>query len=60
MYQMQNAQIQGVTHAVRPLKRRTGTEHSYVLNGSHLRDVFVEGRWITVSVSAPVRVHDTV
>jgi hypothetical protein len=45
------APVTGMTHAVRPLTRRTGSEHTYVLNGSRLRDVFVDGRWITVSVS---------
>jgi hypothetical protein len=57
MHQKHSAQITGITHAVHPLIRRAGSEHTYVLNGSRLRDVFVDGQWITVSVSAPVVVH---
>jgi hypothetical protein len=37
-----------------PLRRqstpRVGTRHTYRLNGSLLRDVLVDGRWLTVSV----------
>ncbi|MEW6343086.1 MAG: hypothetical protein AB1704_20685 [Pseudomonadota bacterium] len=59
MHQKHSAQTTGVTHAVRPLTRRRGSEHTYNLNGSRLRDVFVDGRWLTVSVSAPVVVQVT-
>jgi hypothetical protein len=51
MYLRHFAPVTGMTHAVRPLTCRTGSEYTYVLNGSRLRDVFVDGRWITVSVS---------
>jgi hypothetical protein len=41
------------TVAARPSKPRMGTEHSYRLNGSLLRDVLVAGRWMTTSVTMP-------
>ncbi|VWD52831.1 conjugal transfer protein TrbG/VirB9/CagX [Burkholderia lata] len=31
-----------------------GTEHVYELNGSRLRDVLVNGRWVTVAATAVV------
>jgi hypothetical protein len=30
-----------------------GTVHTYRLNGSLLRDVLVDGRWMTTSVTMP-------
>lgn len=33
---------------------RTGHEHVYTINGSRLRDLLVDGQWVTVSVSDPV------
>ena len=36
--------------AVRPSTPRMGREHVYTLNGSRLRDILVDGRWVTVSV----------
>jgi hypothetical protein len=43
------------THAVRAAPARMGCEHVYMLNGSHLRDVLVDGQWITVSVTDPAQ-----
>ncbi|MCG5077229.1 hypothetical protein L5014_28450 [Paraburkholderia sp. RG36] len=42
--------ITGTSRAGSP---RTGHEHVYTINGSRLRDVLVDGQWITVSVSEP-------
>ena len=44
------------TVAARPSKPRMGTEHTYRLNGSLLRDVLVDGRWMTMrcSTKAPL------
>ncbi len=42
-----------VTIAIRPARRRVGSEHVYELNGSLLRDVLVDGRWLTVQATAP-------
>jgi hypothetical protein len=39
------------TVAARPSKPRMGTEHTYRLNGSLLRDVLVDGRWMTMMVT---------
>jgi len=39
------------TVAARPSKPRMGTEHTYRLNGSLLRDVLVDGRWMTMRVT---------
>ncbi|WP_321936164.1 hypothetical protein [Paraburkholderia sp. J8-2] len=46
--------LSGITRSARAASPRTGSEHVYTLNGSRLRDVLVNGLWITVSVSAPV------
>jgi hypothetical protein len=32
---------------------RVGTTHTYVLNRTLLRDVLVDGRWVTVHASNP-------
>jgi len=42
-----------ITRSARAASPRAGREHVYTLNGSRLRDVFVGGQWITVSVSDP-------
>lgn len=39
------------TVATRSTPLRAGTVHTYVLNGAQLRDVLVEGRWVTVQVT---------
>lgn len=41
-----------LTVSVRPKPIRMGTEHVYELNGSRLRDVLVNGRWVTVATTA--------
>lgn len=41
-----------LTVSVRPKPIRMGTEHIYELNGSRLRDVLVDGRWVTVAATA--------
>jgi hypothetical protein len=46
-----------ITHAVRAATPRTGGEHVYTLNGSHLRDLLVDGQWITVYVTDPALRH---
>ncbi|WP_244097101.1 hypothetical protein [Burkholderia ambifaria] len=38
--------------AIRPARPRVGGEHVYTLNGSELRDVLIEGRWVTLSATA--------
>ncbi|WP_175891283.1 hypothetical protein [Burkholderia cepacia] len=43
-----------LTVSVRPKHVRMGTEHVYELNGSRLRDVLVDGRWVTVAATAVV------
>lgn len=49
-----NARTGAVTISVRPATRRTGTVHTYVLNGTLLRDVLVGGKWITHHASLPL------
>ena len=44
---------EAVTLSVRPSAPRTGTTHTYVLNGSFLRDVLVNGEWVTVQTGSP-------
>ncbi|RKT99763.1 hypothetical protein C7H84_29840 [Burkholderia sp. Nafp2/4-1b] len=38
--------------AIRPARSRLGGEHVYKLNGSELRDVLIDGRCVTLSVTA--------
>jgi hypothetical protein len=42
-----------VTLSVRPCNPRVGTTHTYVLNGTLLRDVLVDGKWVTVQADIP-------
>jgi hypothetical protein len=44
-----------VTVAVRRVSPRAGTSHTYTLNGTLLRDVLVDGRWITVAAREPLQ-----
>ncbi|WP_167389845.1 hypothetical protein [Burkholderia ubonensis] len=46
------ALVRSLTVNVRPKPIRMGTEHVYELNGSRLRDVLVNGRWVTVAATA--------
>ena len=41
------ARISAVTVSVRPAQPRVGTAHTYELNGTLLRDVLEDGKWIT-------------
>ena len=43
-----------ITVSIRPTTRRTGTSHTYVLNGTLLRDVLVDGNGVTVHSGAPL------
>ncbi|WP_321871190.1 hypothetical protein [Paraburkholderia tropica] len=54
MFQKQLCAVRRTTLAVRAAVPRRGVEHVYTLNGSRLRDVLVDGHWITVTVSEPV------
>ena len=44
--------FRSLTVSIRPKPIRSGTEHVYELNGSRLRDVLVNGRWVTVATTA--------
>ncbi|WP_205815014.1 hypothetical protein [Burkholderia sp. Ac-20345] len=46
--------VRSLTVSIRPKPIRTGTEHVYELNGSRLRDMLVNGRWVTVTATAVV------
>ncbi|VWC42019.1 hypothetical protein BLA23254_07045 [Burkholderia lata] len=48
------ALVRSLTLSIRPKPIRMGTEHVYELNGSRLRDVLVNGRWVTVAATAAV------
>lgn len=43
--------VSAVTVAARSTPPRVGTTHTYVLNGALLRDVLVDGRWVTFHVA---------
>jgi len=45
-------QVRSLTVSSRPKPIRMSTEHVYELNGSRLRDVLVNGRWVTVATTA--------
>lgn len=49
------ANIMAITVSARPAQPRVGTTHTYTLNGTQLRDVLVDGRWVTLSASGPVQ-----
>ncbi|KGC96332.1 MULTISPECIES: hypothetical protein [Burkholderia] len=44
--------VRSLTVSIRPKPVRMGTEHIYDLNGSRLRDVLVNGQWVTVAATA--------
>jgi hypothetical protein len=50
MFTKHSSVVTCVTLAVRPATPRMGREHVYTLNGSRLRDILVDGRWVTVAV----------
>jgi hypothetical protein len=43
-----------ITVAVRPGIARVGNTHTYVLNGTLMRDVLVDGKWVTHLASIPL------
>jgi hypothetical protein len=47
------ARTEAVTVSVRPARTRLGNTHTYVLNGTLLRDVVVDGKWLTHHASIP-------
>ncbi|MGU7775695.1 hypothetical protein ACV229_36770 [Burkholderia sp. MR1-5-21] len=48
----QSSTLTAFTVATRPARPRVGVEHAYTLNGSELRDVLIDGRWVTLSATA--------
>ncbi|GJH38259.1 hypothetical protein CBA19CS91_35900 [Paraburkholderia hospita] len=48
------ARIETVTVSVRASTPRVGTTHTYVLNGTLMRDVLVDGKWVTLHASNPL------
>ncbi|MEQ5844314.1 MULTISPECIES: hypothetical protein [Paraburkholderia] len=46
-----------VTVAARSTPPRVGTTHTYVLNGAQLRDILVDGRWVTFQVAGVASVQ---
>lgn len=53
MFNKQSFAVLSNTLSSRAATPRAGREHVYTLNGSRLRDVLVDGQWITVSVTEP-------
>ncbi|TDY16907.1 hypothetical protein E2553_45565 [Paraburkholderia dipogonis] len=55
MFAFRNLQkrTEAVTLSVRPCSPRSGTTRSYVLNGTLMRDVLINGKWVTVHASDP-------
>jgi hypothetical protein len=47
------ARTEAVTLSVRPCSPRSGNTHTYVQNGTLMRDVPVDGKWVTVHTSEP-------
>ncbi|MFL9936817.1 hypothetical protein P0D88_49520 [Paraburkholderia sp. RL18-103-BIB-C] len=48
------ARTEAVTVSARPCTPRVGATHTYVLNGTLMRDVLVDGRWVTLHASIPL------
>lgn len=48
------ARTEAVTVSVRPAAPRVGASYTYVLNGTLMRDVLVDGQWITVHAGKPL------
>ncbi|MBU9589528.1 hypothetical protein [Burkholderia multivorans] len=44
--------VRSLTISIRLKPIRMGTKHVYELNGSRLRDVLVNGQWVTVAATA--------
>ncbi|GJH04638.1 hypothetical protein [Paraburkholderia terrae] len=48
------ARTEAITVSVRASTPRLGNTHSYVLNGTLMRDVLVDGKWVTLHASIPL------
>ncbi|MFL9911891.1 hypothetical protein [Paraburkholderia sp. RL17-337-BIB-A] len=48
------ARTETVTVSVRPATPRLGNTYTYVLNGTLMRDVLVDGKWITLHAGNPL------
>jgi hypothetical protein len=48
------ARTEAITVSVRASTPRVGTTHTYVLNGTLMRDVLVDGKWVTLHASIPL------
>lgn len=46
----QSSSTQAITVGTRPTPKRTGTEHSYTINGAVVTDRLYQGVWVTVKV----------
>jgi hypothetical protein len=49
------ARTEAITVSVRPCQPRSGSTHSYELNGTLMRDVLVDGKWVTVHADTPLQ-----
>ncbi|MFM0700713.1 hypothetical protein [Paraburkholderia sediminicola] len=47
------ARTEAITVSVRPAAPRLGTTYTYVPNGTLMRDVLVDGKWITLHAGNP-------
>jgi hypothetical protein len=48
------ARTEAVTVSVRPAAPRMGTTYTYVLNGTLMCDVLIDGKWTTVHAGNPL------
>lgn len=48
------ARTEAITVSVRPAAPRLGNTYTYVLNGTLMRDVLVDGKWTTVHAASPL------
>lgn len=51
------ARTEAITVSVRVSTPRVGTTHTYVLNGTLMRDVLIGGKWVTLHASIPLESH---
>ncbi|MGF6768606.1 hypothetical protein P3T18_001076 [Paraburkholderia sp. GAS199] len=47
------ARTEAVTVSIRAATRRVGNSHTYVLNGTLMRDALVDGKWVTLTRASP-------
>jgi hypothetical protein len=52
--QNMHARTEAVTVSVRPAAPRMGTTYTYLLNGTLMRDVLIDGEWTTVYAGNPL------